>query len=126
MKKILLIPAIGLSATYFLKAQGASVAAYSPIEITHVMAKDSTTFQEYCGTYKMQENPYLEEVTLRLKNGKLISFTPEDEEIALEHVENDEFFIAPFSARTIFIRENGIVKGVKVLVQGKEMVGKKQ
>ena len=125
MKKIFLIPAIGLSATYFLKAQGASVLAYSPVEISSVLAKNFTIFEEYCGTYKMQDNPYVEEVNIRLKNGKLISASPEGEEIALEYVENDEFYIALFKAQIIFIRESGLIKGVKVLVKGEQILGEK-
>jgi Domain of unknown function (DUF3471) len=94
--------------------------------VTPINANDSTHFKEYCGVYKMAENPYIEEVKIELKNGKLISRTPEDEEIVFEHTENDEFFIPPFSARAIFTRENGLVKGVKVVVQGKEMTGEKK
>jgi hypothetical protein len=94
--------------------------------VTPVIAKDSTHFKGYCGVYKMAENPYIEEVKIELKDGKLISRTPEEEEIVFEHTENDEFFIPPFSARAIFTRENGLIKGVKVVVQGKEMIGEKK
>jgi hypothetical protein len=126
MKTIFLIPAIGLSATYFLKAQGANVLAYNPVEISVSMTKDSTQFQEYCGTYTMKNNPYIDEITIHLKQGKLISITPEGEEVVLENTGNDEFFVAFFNARIIFTRINSIVKGVKALVKGQEMVGLKQ
>ena len=126
MKKIFLIPAIGLSATYFLKAQGANVLAYNPVEISAVPAQKKPIFEEYCGIYTLKENPFIEEVTLKVKNEKLISVSSEGEEIALEHVENDEFYIATYKARVIFTRENGFVKGVKVLVNGEELIGEKR
>ncbi len=74
----------------------------------------------------MAENPYIEEIKIELKDGKLMSRTPEDEEIVFVHTENDAFFIPPFNAKAIFTRENGLVKGVKVMVQGKEMRGEKK
>jgi hypothetical protein len=105
----------------FLKGQQTAVTTL----VAPLIANDSTSFKDYCGVYKMVKNPYIDEVKIELKNGKLISSTPEDEEIVFEHTENDEFFIPPFSAKAIFTRENGVVKGVKVVVQGKEMVGEK-
>lgn len=124
MNKFLLTILLCLSSFIFLKAQQTALTTtiMTPLVTTH----DSTSFKDYCGIYKMAENPYIEEVKIELKDGKLISLTPEDEEIVFEHTENDEFFIPPFSAKAIFIRENGIVKKVKVLIQGKELAGEKK
>lgn len=126
MKRLLLIPAIGFSATYFLKAQGANVLVYSPLSIVHTVLNDTLNFQEYAGTYLMKENPYLDEVTLNVKNGQLVSITPEGEEIILQPTNKDEFFIAPFNARVVFLRDKDIIKTVKVLVKGQEMLGEKK
>lgn len=122
MKKLIICTLFYLFSVGILKAQQTVVTT----AVTSLVVNDSTSFKDYCGIYKMAENPYIEEVTIELKDGKLISKTPENEEIVFEHTRNDEFFIAPFSAKAIFIRENGIVKGVKVIVQGKEMVGEKR
>ena len=122
MKKLMVCTLFYLFAVSILKAQQTVVTT----AVTSLVVNDSTSFKDYCGIYKMAENPYIEEVTIELKDGKLISKTPENEEIVFEHTENDEFFIAPFNATAIFTRENGVVKGVKVKVQGKEMVGEKR
>jgi hypothetical protein len=124
MNKLHLTILLCLSSVIVLKAQQTVVTTTTIV--TPIIANDSTSFQDYCGIYKMAENPYIEEVKIELKDGKLISKTPEDEEVVFEHTENDEFFIPPFSARAIFIRENGIVKKVKVVLQGKELAGEKK
>ena len=122
MKKLMVCILFYLFTIGILKAQQTVVTT----AVTSLVVNDSTSFKEYCGLYKMAENPYIEEVTIELKDGKLISKTPENEEIVFEHTSNDEFFIPPFSAKAIFTRENGIVKGVKVMVQGKELAGEKK
>ncbi len=122
MKKLMVFAFFSLSAMGTLKAQQTAVISV----VSGLNLNDSTRFKDYCGVYKMAENPYIEEVKIELKDGKLISRTPEDEEIVFEYTENDEFFIAPFNATAIFTRENGVVKGVKVKVKGTEMVGEKR
>lgn len=125
MKKLILIPTIGLSATYILKAQGVNIKRYEPVEISSKSLNDTLAFNEYCGTYSMQENPYIDEVTLRLKNGKLVSLTPEGEEVILENTAKDEFFVPEFSLKVVFIRDSDKIKGLKVKVQGQEILGER-
>lgn len=122
MKKLLFLTVVSLFSINFLVAQNTAVA----VIIAPLMVNDSTSFKEYCGVYKMAENPYVSEVTIELKDGKLVSKTPDDEEVVLEFTENDTFFIAPLDATAVFQRENGVVKSVKVTVRGKEMMGEKK
>jgi hypothetical protein len=87
--------------------------------------KATPSFEGYCGVYKMQDNPYIDKVQITLKGGQLMSKSPEDEEIVFEYTESNEFFIPAFNARAIFTQINGVIKSVKVLVQGKELTGEK-
>ncbi len=51
--------------------------------------------------------------------------TPEGEEIILENTTKDEFFISEFTLKVIFIRDSDTIKGLKVKVQGQEVLGER-
>ena len=131
MKKLALSVAFCLSVSAFLTAQESSLALTEKPIPPAMESKDSkeskdlTGLEAYCGVYKMKENPYIEAVKLTVKDGKLTSKTPEDEDITLQALETDVFYISEFKAKVIFTREKGIVKTVKVVAQGKEIVGEK-
>jgi Domain of unknown function (DUF3471) len=115
MKKLMIVLLCCFASFGFLKAQA----------IQKPLTAVSTSLNDYCGVYKMAENPYVSEVKIDLKDGKLVSSTPNDEEVIFEYVEEDTFFISPINATAVFTREKGIVKSIKVAVQGKEVVGEK-
>jgi hypothetical protein len=117
MKKLALITLFSFIVVGFMTAQ-----TLDSKSLTNV----STSLKDYCGVYKMAENPYVSEVKVEVKDGKLMSKTPEDEEIVFEHSEDDSFFIPTINAIVTFIREKGVINGVKVAAQGKEMVGAKE
>ncbi len=123
MKKSMFTLAIALMAIGCLKAQSAT--AEVKVAATTVAAKDTSALSSYVGKYKMSENEYVKEVIVFLKEGKLMSYSPDKQEIELISKEEDTFLIEEFSAKVIFSREKGMVKGVKIQVQGMEMVGEK-
>jgi hypothetical protein len=125
MKRLLLSIALCLTAFSFVKAQGTSLAVSEKIFPIATEVKATPSFEGYCGVYKMQDNPYIDKVQITLKGGQLMSKSPEDEEIVFEYTESNEFFIPAFNARAIFTQINGVIKSVKVLVQGKELTGEK-
>ncbi len=125
MKRLLLSIALCLTAFSFVKAQGTSLTVSEKIFPIATEVKATPSFEGYCGVYKMQDNPYIDKVQITLKGGQLMSKSPEDEEIVFEYTENNEFFIPAFNARAIFTQINGVIKSVKVLVQGKELTGEK-
>jgi hypothetical protein len=125
MKRLLLSIALCLTAFSFVKAQETSLAVSEQTFPIATQIKATPSFEGYCGVYKMQENPYIDKVQIILKDGQLMSKSPEDEEIVFEHTENSEFFIPAFNARAIFTAINGVIKSVKVIVQGKELTGEK-
>ena len=128
MKKLTLSIAFCLSISAFLTAQERSLAlTEKPLQraVESPESKEAPGLEVYCGVYKMKENPYIEEVKLTVKDGQLTSKTPEDEDITLQMLDTDVFFIAAFKAKIIFTREKGIVKSVTVVAQGKEIVGEK-
>jgi Domain of unknown function (DUF3471) len=116
MKKLTIVLLFCLASISFMKAQG----------IEKPLTNVSTSLKDYCGVYKMAKNPYVSEVKIDIKDGKLVSKTPDDEEIVFEYTEDDTFFISSINATAVFTREKGIVNGVKVAVQGKEMTGEKK
>ena len=117
MKKLTLIASLFLISVASMTAQ-----TFDSKPLTSV----STSLKDYCGTYKMAENPYVSEVKIEVKDGKLMSKTPEDEEVVFEQSEDDLFFIPTINATVTFIREKGVINGVKVAAQGKEMLGAKE
>jgi hypothetical protein len=117
MKKLTLMTLFSFIAIGFMTAQ-----TTESKPLTNV----STSLKDYCGVYKMAENPYISEVKVEVKDGKLMSKTPEDEEVVFEHSEDDSFFIPTINATVTFIREKGVINGVKVAAQGKEMLGAKE
>ena len=125
MKQVFLSIALCFTVCSFVKAQGTSLAAVETPLTTAVASTKKGNLQDYCGIYKMQENPYIDKVEITSKNGQLVSKSPEDEEITFEHTENDEFFIPALNATVIFTREKDAVKSVKVSVQGNELTGEK-
>lgn len=125
MKQVFLSLVLCLSAFSFLKAQGTSLAISEQTFPLSSATVNTNSLDIYCGTYKMQDNPYIDKVQITLKDGELVSKSSEDEDITLVHTENDEFFIAAFNARVIFTREKDTIKSVKVIAQGKEMIGEK-
>ena len=125
MKQVFLSLALCLAALSFVKAQGTSLAVSEKTFPIVTEVKATPNFEGYCGVYKMQENPYIDKVQITLKGGQLMSKSPEDEEILFEHTENNEFFIPAFNARAIFTKIDGIIKSIKVIVQGKELTGEK-
>jgi hypothetical protein len=125
MKRLLLSIALCLTAFSFVKAQGTSLAVSEQTFPIATEVKATPSFEGYCGVYKMQDNPYIDKVHITLKDGQLMSKSPEDEDILLEFTENNEFFIPAFNGRAIFTAINGVIKNVKVIVQGKELTGEK-
>jgi hypothetical protein len=117
MKKLTLMTFFSFIAISFMTAQTPD---------SKLLTNISTSLKDYCGVYKMAENPYVSEVKVEVKEGKLMSKTPDDEEVIFEHSEDDSFFIPTINATVTFIREKGVINGVKVAAQGKEMVGAKE
>jgi Domain of unknown function (DUF3471) len=114
MKKLTIAFVCFFMSIGFLQAQS---------EETKPLTNVSTSLKDYCGVYKMAENPYVSEVKIECKDGKLISKTPDDEEVVFEYTEDDSFFVPSINATVVFIREKGAINAVKVALQGKELMG---
>lgn len=126
MKKVILLAILSATSLCVVKATDMTSQNHKFVEIKAHTVGDSTNIHEYSGKYTMKENPYIDEVILKVKNDKLVSTTPEGEEVVFQYLENDEFYISDFNAKVKFIRENGIVTSVKVHIQGKELIGEKK
>jgi hypothetical protein len=122
MKKVFL-SLLFLTATFFVTE------AKSTINVcidNQIVTADSTEFKDYYGTYKMAENPFIDKVKVYFKDGKLMSKAADYPDAELTKDKDDEFLITQFDAKAIFIRKDGVITGVKILVQGQEMEGTKE
>jgi hypothetical protein len=82
---------------------------------------------EFSGSYKMQENPYVKVLKVNVKEGKVIISAEglPDSELAKGKTA-DEFLLESMSATITFTREGGKVKGLKIDAQGNSIVGEKE
>ena len=82
---------------------------------------------EFSGSYKMQENPYVKVLKVNVKEGKVIISAEglPDSELAKGKTA-DEFLLESMSATITFTREGGKVKGLKIEAQGYALLGEKE
>lgn len=82
---------------------------------------------EFSGSYKMQENPYVKVLKVNVKEGKVILSAEglPDSELAKGKTA-DEFLLESMSATITFTREGGKVKGLKIDAQGNTLMGEKE
>ncbi len=82
---------------------------------------------EFSGSYKMQENPYVKVLKVNVKEGKVILSAEglPDSELAKGKTA-DEFLLESMSATITFTRDGGKVKGLKIEAQGNALLGEKE
>ena len=82
---------------------------------------------EFSGSYKMQENPYVKVLKVNVKEGKVIISAEglPDSELAKGKTA-DEFLLESMSATITFTRDGGKVKGLKIDAQGNSLMGEKE
>jgi hypothetical protein len=82
---------------------------------------------EFSGSYKMQENPYVKVLKVNVKEGKVIISAEglPDSELAKGKTA-DEFLLESMSATITFTRDGGKVKGLKIEAQGNSLLGEKE
>jgi hypothetical protein len=124
MKKSILITAI---ASFFAVASYAkAVNTSSTISIDKVALIDSTEFNDYYGSYKMADNPMVEKMKVFFKDGSLQGEATGYPPTKMTRKKDDEFEESNFGAVITFTRTDGKVTGIKVAVQGQELVGSKE
>jgi hypothetical protein len=124
MKKSILITTI---ASFFAIASFAkTVGTSSNISINKVIVVDSTEFNDYYGSYKMADNPMVEKMKVFFKDGSLQGEATGYPATKLTRKKDDEFEESSFGAVITFTRTDGKVTGIKVAVQGQELVGTKE
>jgi hypothetical protein len=85
------------------------------------------TSADYAGVFKLDENPYVKSIAISIKEGKVM-LTAEgfpDAELT-PGKQADQYDLASMSAVVSFVREAGIVKGIKIEAQGQVLAGKKE
>ena len=124
MKKSIFITAI---ASFFAIASFAKTTIVpSNVIISQVIVADSTEFNDYYGNYKMADNPMVEKMKVYFKAGELLGEASGYPATKLTRKKDDEFEESNFGAVITFTRTDGKVTGIKVAVQGQELVGTKE
>jgi hypothetical protein len=90
---------------------------------------DTTAMVEFKGKYKFKENPLVQNVTVRIEKDKLVA-DPEDGnvyDLKKDKDKADTYAIEELGATIIFVRDtNKKITGMKVEVQGSELVADKE
>ena len=124
MKKLILITAI---ASFFAVSSFAkTVNTSSIISINKVVIADSTEFNDYYGSYKMADNQMVEKMKVYFKDGSLQGEASGYPPTKMTRKKDDEFEESNFGAVITFTRTDGKVTGIKVAVQGQELIGTKE
>ncbi|MEA5458026.1 hypothetical protein VB796_03210 [Arcicella sp. LKC2W] len=92
----------------------------------NTITADSTEFRDYLGSYKMDENPIAEKMKIFFKDDNLYGQAVGYPATKLTRKKEDEFEETNFGAVITFTRVNGIVSGIKVSVQGQDLLGTKE
>lgn len=96
------------------------------VPINKSVIADSTEFKEYFGNYKMADNPMVEKMKVFFKDGELLGEALGYPATKLIRKKDDEFEESSFGAVITFTRLDGKVSGIKVAVQGQELIGTKE
>jgi hypothetical protein len=96
------------------------------ITISQSIVADSTEFKDYYGSYKMADNPMVEKMKVFFKDGELQGEASGYPPTKMTRKKDDEFEESSFGAVITFTRTDGKVTGIKVVVQGQELVGAKE
>jgi len=124
MKKLIFFTAITL--IFVISTFAKSLNIQSNIVINKVIVADSTEFNEYYGSYKMIDNRFVEKMKVFFKAGDLYGQATGYPEIKLTRKKEDEFEEVTFGAIITFTRFDGKINGIKVSVQGQDLLGSKE
>ena len=124
MKKSILLTAITLffAVSCFAKTTNFITNASVKVEVV----ADSTEFNDYYGSYKMADNPMVEKMKVYFKGGELLGEASGYPATKLTRKKDDEFEESNFGAVITFVRTDGKVTGIKVAVQGQELIGTRE
>ncbi|MDZ7900165.1 MAG: hypothetical protein U5N85_19350 [Arcicella sp.] len=114
-------------ATFAVSANAKNpVRSAKAIAIGQLIKADSTEFKDYYGSYKMADNPMVEKMKVFFKDGELMGEASGYPATKMTRKKDDEFEESNFGAVIIFTRTDGKVSGIKVAVQGQELIGTKE
>jgi hypothetical protein len=125
MKKSILVTALVSFFAIPSFAKTASV-SLSNIGIIKNTLADSTEFKDYYGSYKLADNPMVEKMKVFFKDGELLGEASGYPATKLTRKKDDEFEESSFGAVITFTRTDGKVTGIKIAVQGQELIGTKE
>ena len=122
MKKSILMAII---ASFFAVSSFAKTPNVQSKVFDNKAVADSTEFKDYYGSYKMADNPMVDKMKVFFKEGDLYGEASGYPATKLTRKKEDEFEESNFGAVITFTRIDGRVNGIKVSVQGQELLGTK-
>lgn len=85
------------------------------------------TSADYAGVFKLDENPYVKTIAISIKEGKVMMAAEGFPDAELTPGKQaDQYELTSMSGTVNFVREGGIVKGVKIEAQGQTLGGVKE
>jgi hypothetical protein len=85
------------------------------------------TSADYAGVFKLDENPFVKTVAISIKEGKVMLAAEGFPDAELTPGKQaDQYELASMSGTVNFVREGGVVKGIKIEAQGQVLGGKKE
>lgn len=91
-----------------------------------IYAQTTPNLKNYTGTYQIEGGGGISEVIISIEKGTLYGAAPGQGEASLSATDKpDVFTIDGYGGSAVFMRENGIVVGMLLTLQGQEMKGKR-
>lgn len=124
MKKLLFITLV--TSFFTVSSFAKAVKVPTNVAVNKATMADSTEYKDYFGSYKMANNPMVEKMKIFFKDGELLGEAVGYPATKLVRKKEDEFEESSFGAVITFTRLDGKVAGIKVAVQGQELIGTKE
>lgn len=125
MAKLILALTLSLSFTFTITAQTTGNSYHEDYTTSISIPNDSLSSCDYCGNYQLKDNPYLDEVSINIKDGNLIASAANYSEITLKPTEKDAFYVPNYHAKIVFTRKESVVTGIKISALSLKFTGDK-
>lgn len=125
MAKLTLALILSFTISYAITAQTTGNSYHEAYSGSLTVTNDSLSYCDYCGNYQLKDNPYLDEVSINLKDGILIASAVNYNDIALKPTDKDVFYVSNYHAKVVFTRKESVVTGIKISALSLKFTGDK-
>ncbi len=125
MSNLILALILNLSVTIAITAQTTGNSYHETNTSKITVTNDSISNCDYCGNYQLKENPYIDEVSINIKDGNLIASATNYNDITLKPTDKDAFYVSTYHAKVVFTRKESVVTGIMISAQSLKFTGDK-